>query len=45
MRIRRVRLATEFLRLVGSGRPKDGLRFFDSHYVTHNPFVIGGWSN
>ena len=35
-------IALEFLRLVGSGKPKDGLRFFASECKTHNPYVLGG---
>ena len=35
-------IAVEFLRLVGSGKPKDGLRFFSSECKTHNPYVLGG---
>jgi predicted SnoaL-like aldol condensation-catalyzing enzyme len=35
-------IAVEFLRLVGSGKPKDGLRFFAPECKTHNPYVVGG---
>jgi predicted SnoaL-like aldol condensation-catalyzing enzyme len=35
-------IAVEFLRLVGSGRPKDGLRFFAPDCKTHNPYTVGG---
>ena len=35
-------MAVEFLRLVGSGRPKDGLLFFDPECETHNPYTAGG---
>jgi predicted SnoaL-like aldol condensation-catalyzing enzyme len=35
-------IAVEFLSLVGSGRPKDGLRFFAPECKTHNPFTSGG---
>jgi len=35
-------IAVEFLRLVGSGKPKDGLRFFAPDCKTHNPYVLGG---
>lgn len=34
--------AVEFLRLIGLGRPKDGLRFFAPDCKTHNPYVVGG---
>ena len=34
--------AVEFLRLVGSGRPKEGLRFFAFDCKTHNPYIVGG---
>jgi predicted SnoaL-like aldol condensation-catalyzing enzyme len=35
-------IALEFLSLVGSGRPKDGLFFFDPDCKTHNPYMLGG---
>ena len=35
-------IAVEFLSLVGSGKPKDGLRFFDPECETHNPYTAGG---
>ena len=35
-------VAVEFLNLVGSGRPKDGLKFFASDCKTHNPYTVGG---
>ena len=35
-------VAVEFLRLVGSGKPKDGLRFFALECKTHNPYFAGG---
>jgi predicted SnoaL-like aldol condensation-catalyzing enzyme len=34
-------IAVEFLNLVGSGRPKDGLRFFAPECKTHNPYIPG----
>ena len=34
-------IAVEFLSLVGSGRPKEGLRFFDRDCKTHNPYTMG----
>ena len=38
----RKKIAVEFLSLVGSERPKDGLRFFEPDCKTHNPYVVGG---
>jgi predicted SnoaL-like aldol condensation-catalyzing enzyme len=35
-------IAIEFLSLIASGKPKDGLRFFTSDCKTHNPYVVGG---
>lgn len=35
-------VAVEFLRLIGSGKPKEGLKFFAVDCKTHNPYVIGG---
>jgi predicted SnoaL-like aldol condensation-catalyzing enzyme len=35
-------IAVEFLSLVGSGKPKDGLLFFDPECETHNPYTAGG---
>jgi predicted SnoaL-like aldol condensation-catalyzing enzyme len=35
-------IAVKFLRLIGEGRPKDGLRFFAPDCKTHNPYVLGG---
>jgi predicted SnoaL-like aldol condensation-catalyzing enzyme len=35
-------IAVEFLSLVGSGTPKDGLFFFDPDCKTHNPYTVGG---
>jgi len=34
-------IAVEFLSLVGSERPKDGLRFFALECKTHNPYIPG----
>ena len=34
-------IAIEFLRLIGLGRPKDGLRFFAPDCKTHNPYIPG----
>ncbi len=36
------KIAVEFLSLVGSGRPKEGLRFFAPECKTHNPYTPGG---
>ncbi len=33
--------ATEFLRLIGEGKPQEGLRFFAADCKTHNPYVSG----
>lgn len=38
----RKKIAVEFLSLIASGRPKDGLRFFDPDCKTHNPYIVGG---
>jgi len=35
-------IVVEFLRLVGSGKPEDGLIFFDPDCKTHNPYTAGG---
>lgn len=35
-------VAVEFLRLIGSGKPKEGLKFFAADCKTHNPYVTGG---
>jgi predicted SnoaL-like aldol condensation-catalyzing enzyme len=35
-------IAIKFLSSVGSGKPKDGLRFFDPECKTHNPYTGGG---
>jgi len=35
-------IVVEFLSLIGSGRPKDGLLFFDPDCETHNPYTAGG---
>ena len=35
-------IAVEFFSLIGSGRPKDGLRFFAPECKTHNPYTVGG---
>ena len=34
--------AVEFLRLIGAGKPKEGLKFFVSDAKTHNPYTSGG---
>ena len=38
----RKEIAVEFLNLIASGRPKDGLRFFAPDCKTHNPYTAGG---
>jgi len=35
-------MAVAFLRSIGSGKPKEGLRFFAADCKTHNPYVAGG---
>jgi predicted SnoaL-like aldol condensation-catalyzing enzyme len=35
-------IAVEFLNLIASGKPKDGLVFFDPECTTHNPYIAGG---
>ena len=35
-------IVVEFLRLVASGEPEDGLIFFDPDCKTHNPYTAGG---
>jgi predicted SnoaL-like aldol condensation-catalyzing enzyme len=35
-------IAVEFLNLIGLGKPKDGLLFFDPECETHNPYIKGG---
>ena len=37
----RKNIVMEYFKLVGSGRFKDGLRFFSADCKTHNPFVAG----
>ena len=38
----RKKIAFEFLSLIGSGKPKEGLRFFAPDCKTHNPYTLGG---
>ena len=35
-------ITVEFLRLIGSGKPEDGLISFDPDCKTHNPYIAGG---
>jgi len=35
-------MAVEFLNLIGAGKPKEGLLFFDPDCKTHNPYIAGG---
>jgi predicted SnoaL-like aldol condensation-catalyzing enzyme len=35
-------IAVEVLNLIGSGKPKDALRFFSADCKTHNPYIAGG---
>lgn len=32
----------DFFRLIGEGRPRDGLKYFAADCVQHNPYVHGG---
>jgi predicted SnoaL-like aldol condensation-catalyzing enzyme len=34
-------IAVDFLRFIGSGRPKEGLHYFAPNCTTHNPYVPG----
>jgi predicted SnoaL-like aldol condensation-catalyzing enzyme len=38
----RKKIISEFFRLVREGRPRDGLKYFASGCVQHNPYVHGG---
>lgn len=38
----RKEIVTDFFRLIGEGRPKDGLKYFAADCVQHNPYVHGG---
>lgn len=38
----RKKIAVEILNLIGSGKPKDALRFFSADCKTHNPYTLGG---
>ncbi len=38
----RKEIAAQFFKLVGSGRFKEGLRFFAPECQTHNPYIRGG---
>ena len=42
LNIARKKIAVEVLNLIGSGNPKDALRFFSSECKTHNPYTLGG---
>jgi len=39
---RRREIVSDFFRLIGEGRPKDGLKYFAAECVQHNPYVHGG---
>ena len=39
--VERKNIATEYFRLVGQGKFKEGLRFFAPGCKTHNPFIAG----
>jgi predicted SnoaL-like aldol condensation-catalyzing enzyme len=38
----RKEIVADFFRLIGEGRPKDGLKYFATDCVQHNPYVKGG---
>jgi predicted SnoaL-like aldol condensation-catalyzing enzyme len=38
----RTEIVKDFFRLIGEGRPKDGLKYFAADCVQHNPYVHGG---
>ena len=38
----RKEIVADFFRLIGEGRPKDGLKYFATDCVQHNPYVQGG---
>jgi len=38
----RKRVVAEFFKLIGEGRFKEGLRYFASDCIQHNPYVHGG---
>lgn len=39
---RRKEIVADFFRLIGEGKPKDGLKYFAKDCVQHNPYVHGG---
>jgi len=39
---KRKEIVSDFFRLIGEGRPKDGLKYFAANCVQHNPYVHGG---
>jgi predicted SnoaL-like aldol condensation-catalyzing enzyme len=38
----RKEIVTDFFRLIGEGRPNDGVKYFAADCVQHNPYVHGG---
>jgi predicted SnoaL-like aldol condensation-catalyzing enzyme len=40
----RKEIVADFFRLIGEGRPRDGLKYFEADCVQHNPYVHGGMS-
>jgi predicted SnoaL-like aldol condensation-catalyzing enzyme len=36
------KISVEVLRLIGSGKPKEVMRFFNPECKTHNPYISGG---
>ena len=39
---KRKEIVADFFRLIGEGRPRDGLKYFAADCVQHNPYVQGG---
>ena len=39
---KRKEVVTDFFRLIGEGRPNEGLKYFAASCVQHNPYVHGG---
>jgi predicted SnoaL-like aldol condensation-catalyzing enzyme len=38
----RKKISVEVLSLIGAGKPKEALRFFNPERKTHNPYILGG---
>ncbi len=41
----RKKISVEVLSLIGSGKPKEAMRFFDPECKTHNPYTPGGMND